>query len=142
MASAEADAEEAWRYSLGLDDAPPARTAAVAKILIAAWSADVARVSAAAEVCLARGRADDTDAGWASTAVFLDRALALLCAGGADRDREQYLEQLRREMNPDPEPFQWPTRRRRRLRWWMRRLMIHAGPPRRSTPRRARSGNT
>jgi hypothetical protein len=127
--SAEADAGSAWAFACGLgDDASPPRVDAVVNVLVNLWNADCARMTAAAAVCRARERANGDEIGWREAADFLDRAIAKIRDAGADTAgaaREQFVDGLRAEMFPDPQPFRWPTHRRRRPQWWLRRHWLH-----------------
>jgi hypothetical protein len=123
---ADADAHEAWMYSLDLADAPATRVNATALIVIDALGADIDRIAAAAAVCRVRDAEQGPDAKWGQAAAFLDRIVEQLRTAGADRDRDRYLADLRHEIYPEKQPFQWPTKRRRRPRWWLRRLVLHS----------------
>jgi hypothetical protein len=120
--SPDADARQAWSFALGLDEtASPERIAAVTSVLVTQWRANVDRVTAAAAVCRARHAAEGSDSGWQQAAELLERAERTIRQAGADTD-EHARAQLIRQMFPEPEPYRWPTNRRRTLRWWLRRL--------------------
>jgi hypothetical protein len=130
-----ADAVQAWSFALGLTDGASAeRIAAVTSLLLQHCDADPARLTAAAAVCRSR---EDGDGGYQQAEQLLNAALDMVQRAGA-QDDDQARQRLQRKIDaqwkPEPVPYQWPTMRRRELRWWLRRLamtrvrMIHQPP--------------
>lgn len=122
------DADSAWAFAISLQDAGPDRVTAVTMVLVSLWNGDAARLAVAAEVARARQHDPGGDVGWQETADLLDGALALVRTAGAntsDEARERFTTDLRAELFPEPQPFQWPTRRSRHPSWWVRRLWYH-----------------
>ena len=120
-AGAEADAELARQYTFGLDDAPPARYAAVTAVLIGQFNADADRIEAARASAADRCHSEP-GARWPETVTLLGAALEKIRAAGADADARATLLE---ELWPTAQPYEWPKRRRRSLRWHLRRTWLH-----------------
>jgi hypothetical protein len=119
-AGAESDAEQARQYTFGLDDATPARYAAVTAVLIGQFNADADRIQAARAVAADRCHSEP-GACWPETVALLDAALGKIRAAGVGADdRAALLE----ELWPAAQPYEWPMKRRQSLRWQLRRAWL------------------
>jgi hypothetical protein len=83
--SAEGDADQAFSFAIGLEDATPQRVAAVAAVILKTWHADVDRLTAAATVCRRR-HSEGREDGWGEAAGLLDQAVRMVYEAGADTD--------------------------------------------------------
>ena len=114
------DAKQARQYAFGLDGATPERIAASAAVLISYFDADLDRIKAARAAATDRGRAEP-DMLWPETIRLLDCAFDKICAAGSDQNSRA---ELLNELWPEAEPYQWPTRRWRSIRWQLRRIWL------------------
>jgi hypothetical protein len=120
-AGAGSDAELARQYTFGLDDAPPARYAAVTAVLIGQFNADADRIQAATAIAADRCHSEP-GACWPETVTLLGAALDKIRAAGSDADARATLLE---ELWPAAQPYEWPKQRRRSLRWHLRRTWLH-----------------
>jgi hypothetical protein len=122
------DASMARGAAIGLEDASAERLEATVKVMLTSYyDGDAARVAAAAALCRARHE-ESSRAGWDEAASLLDVVLQRLRDAGADQgdaQRTAFVEQLREQMHPEPEPFTWPDRTAPERRW-ARRAWVHA----------------